>query len=62
VVRLLDFFAAYLCLDGALPSDLDRMAELGAKPLPDQEATLLTSLRYWAEATRKVKRPRTEVA
>ncbi|HEY2302328.1 MAG TPA: SDR family oxidoreductase [Acidimicrobiales bacterium] len=62
VVRLLDFFAAYLCLDGALPSDLDRMGELGAKPLPDQEATLLTSLRYWAEATRKVKRPRAEVA
>jgi nucleoside-diphosphate-sugar epimerase len=62
VTRLLEFFAAYLCVDDALPSDLDRMVDLGAKPLPDQEATLLTSLRYWADATRKVKRPRAEVA
>jgi nucleoside-diphosphate-sugar epimerase len=62
VTRLLDFFTAYLCVDDALPSDLDRLVELGAKPLPDQEATLLTSLRYWAAATRKVQRPRTAVA
>jgi hypothetical protein len=35
---------------------------LGATPLPDQEATLLTSLRYWADATGKRKLPRAEVA
>jgi nucleoside-diphosphate-sugar epimerase len=62
VTRLLEFFAAYLCVDDALPSDLDRLEGLGAKPLPDQEATLLTSLRYWADATGKVKRHRAEVA
>jgi nucleoside-diphosphate-sugar epimerase len=62
VVRLLEFFAAYLCVDDALPSDLDRLVDLGGQPLPDQETTLMTSLRYWAEATGRVKLPQGQVA
>jgi nucleoside-diphosphate-sugar epimerase len=62
VVRLLDFFAAYLSVDDALPSDLDGLCDLGASALPDLEATLRTSLAYWAQATGKAKQPDGEVA
>jgi nucleoside-diphosphate-sugar epimerase len=51
VVRLLEFFAAYLALESALPSSLDELAALGAQPLPDQRASLRNALHYWAEAT-----------
>jgi hypothetical protein len=62
VVRLLDFFAAYLSVDDAMPSDLDKLRDLGAKALPDQESTLRASLRYWAETTGKISVPQAEVA
>ncbi len=62
VVRLLDFFAAYLCADDAMPSDLDRLCDLGARPLPDQEASLRTSLGYWAETTARRRQPERQVA
>jgi nucleoside-diphosphate-sugar epimerase len=51
VVRLLDFFAVYLSSGTAFPSSLDDLVRLGVRPLPDPRATLLTSLRYWAQAT-----------
>jgi nucleoside-diphosphate-sugar epimerase len=51
VMRLLEFFAAYLSMDSAMPSDLDRLVALGAAPLPDQRESLRASLRYWAETT-----------
>jgi nucleoside-diphosphate-sugar epimerase len=62
VVRLLDFFAAYLSVDDAMPSDLDALRRLGARTLPDQEQTLRTSLRYWAATTSKKARPKAEAA
>lgn len=48
---LLDVFAAYLALDGALPSDLPALEGLGVAPLPDPRETLRRSLRYWVEET-----------
>jgi nucleoside-diphosphate-sugar epimerase len=62
VVRLLDFFAAYLSVDDAMPSDLDTLHGLGARALPDQEETLRTSLRYWAATTGKAGHARAEAA
>jgi len=63
VTRLLEFFTVYLAMDTALPSSLAELAGLGAKPLPDQRATLLNSLRYWATATgRDGAEPESQVA
>jgi nucleoside-diphosphate-sugar epimerase len=53
VLRLLEFFAAYLSMDSAMPSSL---ADLGVA-LPDQRESLQSSIRYWAET-----RARREVA
>jgi nucleoside-diphosphate-sugar epimerase len=50
-VRLLEFFSAYLSMDTAMPSSLGTLAAMGAKPLPDQRASLRASLGYWAEQT-----------
>jgi len=54
VTKLLEFFTAYLAMDSHMPSSLDELEVLGAKPLPDQTETLRVSLRYWAEATGRV--------
>jgi nucleoside-diphosphate-sugar epimerase len=51
VTRLLDFFAAYLALEEAMPSDLPRLAELGVMRLPDSRESLRQSLRFWIEQT-----------
>lgn len=51
VLKLLEFFTAYLAKADAMPSSLDDLARLGAMALPDSGASLLTSLDYWAEAT-----------
>lgn len=51
VVRLLEFFAAYLSMDSAMPSSLGELTALGAKPLPDQRESLRASLEFWAEST-----------
>jgi len=48
VVRMLEFFAVYLQSGETKPSSLDQLAALGARPLPDQRASLRNSLRYWA--------------
>jgi len=53
VLRLLEFFAAYLSMDSAMPSSL---TDLGVS-LPDQRESLQASIRYWAET-----RARREVA
>jgi nucleoside-diphosphate-sugar epimerase len=51
VLRLLDFFAAYLSVGTAFPSSLEDLVRMGGRALPDPRATLLSSLRYWARAT-----------
>jgi nucleoside-diphosphate-sugar epimerase len=51
VTRLLDFFAAYLALEEAMPSDLPRLAEIGVMTLPDSRDSLRQSLRFWAAET-----------
>ena len=51
VTRLLDFFAAYLALESAMPSDLPRLAEMGVMTLPDSCESLRHSLRFWVEQT-----------
>jgi nucleoside-diphosphate-sugar epimerase len=48
VVRMLEFFTAYLQSGETKPSNLDQLAALGARPLPDQRESLRNSLRYWA--------------
>jgi nucleoside-diphosphate-sugar epimerase len=48
VLRMLEFFAAYLQSGQTKPSSLDQLVALGARPLPDQRESLQTSLRYWA--------------
>lgn len=50
VLRMLEFFATYLQSGQLKPSSLTELAALGVKPLPDQRASLLASLQYWAEA------------
>jgi nucleoside-diphosphate-sugar epimerase len=63
VLRLLDFFAAYLASDGPMPSSMAQLRRLGAVALPDPRATLVTSLDYWAAATGRIPaRPQTQVA
>lgn len=47
----LEFFAAYLALDGALPSDLPALEGIGVAPLPDPRESLRASLRFWADET-----------
>jgi thioester reductase-like protein len=51
VLRMLEFFTAYLSGTATLPSDLDALVRLGGAPLPDQRESLATSLRWWAQVT-----------
>jgi hypothetical protein len=51
VVKLLEFFGAYLAVDEPLPSDLDVLTEHGLDPLGDLRESFMASLRYWAQAT-----------
>lgn len=63
VVRLLEFFTAYLSMDAPLPSSLAHLAGTGAMDLPDQRSSFLSSLGFWAAATgRGAKAPEAEVA
>jgi len=62
VLRLLEFFTAYLAREDPMPSSLDELAGLGAKALPDPADTLLTSLAFWAAATGRTKQAEPEVA
>ena len=48
VLRMLDFFTVYLQSGETKPSSMDQLAELGARPLPDQRGSLRNSLLYWA--------------
>jgi len=48
VLRMLEFFTTYLQSGQTKPSSLDRLAALGAAPLPDQRESLRNSVRYWA--------------
>ena len=48
VVRMREFFTAYLQSGEVKPSSLDQLVALGARPLPDQRESLRNSLRYWA--------------
>ena len=48
VLRMLEFFTAYLQSGETKPSSLDQLVALGARPLPDQRESLRNSLRYWA--------------
>jgi nucleoside-diphosphate-sugar epimerase len=48
VLRMLEFFTTYLESGQTKPSNLDQLAALGAKPLPDQRESLRNNLRYWA--------------
>jgi hypothetical protein len=45
---MLEFFTTYLQSGQTKPSSLDRLAALGAAPLPDQRESLRNSVRYWA--------------
>jgi hypothetical protein len=49
VLRMLEFFATYLQSGATMPSSLDELSALGARPLPDQRTALRSSLLYWAE-------------
>jgi len=49
VLRMLEFFTTYLQSGRLKPSSLDQLAALGVRPLPDQRASLRSSLEYWAE-------------
>ncbi len=49
VTRMLEFFATYLQSGRTMPSSLDELVALGARPLPDQRASLNASLHYWAD-------------
>ncbi len=51
VTRLLDFFAAYLALEEALPSDLPELEDTGVMALPDSCESLRRSFRFWAAET-----------
>jgi hypothetical protein len=51
VLRLLDFFTAYLAGERAMPSSLDVFRALGAAALPDQRDSLRASVRHWAQVT-----------
>jgi nucleoside-diphosphate-sugar epimerase len=48
VLRMLEFFTTYLQSGQTKPSSLDRLAALGAAPLPDQRESLRNSVGYWA--------------
>jgi nucleoside-diphosphate-sugar epimerase len=48
MLRMLEFFTAYLQSGQVKPSSLDQLVALGARPLPDQRASLRNSVRYWA--------------
>jgi nucleoside-diphosphate-sugar epimerase len=48
VMRMMEFFTAYLQSGETKPSSLDQLAALGAGPLPDQRESLRNSMRYWA--------------
>ena len=48
VLRMLEFFTAYLQSGQTKPTSLDQLAALGARPLPDQRQSLRNSVRYWA--------------
>ena len=49
ILRMLEFFTAYLQSGQIKPSSLDQLAALGTRPLPDQRESLRNSVRYWAE-------------
>ena len=48
VLRMLEFFTAYLQSGETKPSSWDQLVAFGARPLPDQRESLRNSLRYWA--------------
>jgi nucleoside-diphosphate-sugar epimerase len=48
VLRMLEFFTIYLQSGQIKPSSLDRLAALGARPLPDQRESLRSTVLYWA--------------
>jgi nucleoside-diphosphate-sugar epimerase len=48
VLRMLEFFTAYLQSGQAKPSSLDQLVALGTRPLPDQRESLRNTVRYWA--------------
>jgi nucleoside-diphosphate-sugar epimerase len=48
VLRMLEFFAAYLQSGKTKPSSLDQLVALGARPLPDQRESLRNTVLYWA--------------
>jgi nucleoside-diphosphate-sugar epimerase len=63
VLRLLEFFTAYLASDGPKPSSMAELHRLGAAGLPDARVSLATSLDYWAAATGRIPaRPEAQVA
>ncbi len=49
VLRMLEFFTAYLQSGQTKPTSLDQLIALGARPLPDQRESLRNSVQYWAE-------------
>ncbi|HEX5298328.1 MAG TPA: SDR family oxidoreductase [Streptosporangiaceae bacterium] len=48
ILRMLEFFTAYLQSGQIKPSSLDQLAALGTRPLPDQRESLRNTVRYWA--------------
>ncbi len=62
VLKLLEFFTAYLAREDAMPSSLEELGQLGAMALPDPVTTMNASLDYWARSTGRIPQARTEVA
>ncbi|MBB3084370.1 SDR family oxidoreductase [Geodermatophilus sabuli] len=62
VVRMLDFFAAYLQSGETKPSSLTELEALGMRPLPDQRESLRAGVRYWAAVTGHAGRETAQVA
>ena len=48
VLRMLEFFTAYLQSGETKPSNWDQLVAFGARPLPDQRESLRNSVKYWA--------------
>lgn len=49
VLQMLEFFTTYLRSGATMPSDMDRLAALGMRPVPDLRESLLASVHYWAD-------------
>lgn len=62
VLKLLEFFTAYLAREEAMPSSLEQLGLTGGRALPEPVATMTASLDYWARTTGRLPQAEPEVA